>query len=69
MLTDVVMPGLSGPELAALVAARYPRVRTLFVSGYPAGALDGATSFVSKPFTASELAGRIRQTLDSPDAH
>jgi len=67
LLTDLVMPGLGGVPLAQEVQKRWPHVRVLFVSGYAehrGQPLPEAWSLVEKPFHASELARRVRQTLD-----
>jgi CheY-like chemotaxis protein len=72
MLTDVVMPGLSGPELARLLAGVRPRMKVLYVSGYPDDASVPAvrtaagTDFLQKPFTPAALEGRLRALLDAP---
>ena len=69
LLTDVVMPDMSGPEVAKRVAALRPGIAVLFVSGYPDHpALDVNTddiqrSFLAKPFTAEVLGRRVRQLL------
>ena len=70
MLTDVMMPGMTGPELADRVAHDFPAMRILFMSGYPgdelgrAGLHSATGPFLQKPFTPSELAERIRAVLD-----
>lgn len=70
LITDVVLPGLSGPKLAHQVAARHPHIKVLFVSGYTAdaimhhGVLESGVEFLSKPFTPSVLATKVRATLD-----
>ncbi len=70
LLTDVVMPGLSGPELARRLLASRPRLRVLYVSGYPdeamasQGLLEPDASFLQKPFTPETLARRVREILD-----
>jgi two-component system cell cycle sensor histidine kinase/response regulator CckA len=72
LITDVVMPGLSGPELAERLANRFPADRVLFVSGYTdddvlrRGVLARTAHLLSKPFTGAELLARVRQLLDSP---
>ena len=72
ILTDVVMPGMSGRELADAVARRFPAVRILYMSGYTSdaivrhGVLDSTVSFISKPFTAQALTAKVRETLDDP---
>jgi PAS domain S-box-containing protein len=70
LLTDVVMPGLSGPQLADRLVARRPETRVVFMSGYPEAqdpalgfSLDGR-SYLQKPFALAELAEKIRQALD-----
>ncbi len=71
LVTDLVMPEMNGRELAALLQARHPRLRCLFVSGYTAdivaqrGIVEPGVHLLSKPFTASELAERVRKLLDS----
>ncbi len=72
LLTDVVMPGMSGHELAGRVTATYPRLRVLFASGYlhdafPDRARLGAdVEFVAKPYTPTSLSRRVRDVLDRP---
>ncbi|MDE3127149.1 MAG: PAS domain S-box protein [Gemmatimonadota bacterium] len=74
VLSDVVLPGIGGRELAAQVAAVHPRVRVLLTSGYTDDALlrsavtDAATQFLGKPYTAAELTRRVREVLDAPGA-
>jgi CheY-like chemotaxis protein len=68
LVTDVVMPDLSGPDLAALVAERVPSVRCLFMSGYTPDAalqrgLHGAGVFVQKPFEFKVLARKVHAAL------
>ncbi|HEX6324041.1 MAG TPA: PAS domain S-box protein [Vicinamibacterales bacterium] len=70
LLTDVIMPGLNGPDLAQRIVARRPGLKVLYVSGFANALLSkrGATSrvtFLSKPFTPSALAARVRSCLDS----
>ncbi|MBX7118281.1 MAG: response regulator [Gemmatimonadaceae bacterium] len=69
LLTDVVMPGMSGPELAVAVRRHRPGLRVLFMSGYARDAvghpeLQGtAQAFLGKPFTARELAEAVREAF------
>jgi two-component system cell cycle sensor histidine kinase/response regulator CckA len=72
LLTDVVMPGLSGPEIAEQVSALHPRVRVLFTSGYSDeaisrhGVLKPGVSLLEKPFSVEALLERVRRTLTEP---
>ncbi len=71
LITDVVMPGATGPELFQQLSAERPTLRVLYVSGYTteailhAGQLQAGTSFLSKPFTAELLTRTVRQVLDN----
>ncbi|HEX6907543.1 MAG TPA: PAS domain S-box protein [Terriglobales bacterium] len=71
MVTDVVMPGMSGRELATHLAHSRPRLRVLFLSGYTEdaivhhGVLDPGTAFLQKPFSLDALACKIREVLDT----
>ncbi|MDB4892035.1 MAG: domain S-box protein [Gemmatimonadetes bacterium] len=70
LLTDVVMPEMSGKQLAEALVARDATLRVLFVSGYTdgdisrRGELDRCTAFLQKPFTAGGLLSRVREVLD-----
>ena len=70
LLTDVVMPGMSGPELAVQLTDRRPGARVLYMSGYPGdaaaqrGALAPGIAFLQKPFLPEALVRRIREVLD-----
>jgi two-component system, cell cycle sensor histidine kinase and response regulator CckA len=71
LLTDVVMPGLSGPELAAALLAKRPSLKVIYASGYTDDTVlrhgvDGSTmEFLGKPYTFQELVGRVESTLKS----
>jgi CheY-like chemotaxis protein len=70
VLSDVVMPKLSGPELTETLRARIPGVKVLFMSGYADdavvrhGLLESSVSFIQKPFTPLALARKVRLVLD-----
>jgi len=72
MVTDVVMPQMSGVELSQRLARHRPDMKVLYVSGHPvgtivdAGALDQGKAFLQKPFTPDELARKVREVLDAP---
>ena len=69
-ITDVVMPGMSGPEAASRLKAVRPTTRVLFMSGYTdeaigtEGILDPQTHFLQKPFSADALLRKVREVLD-----
>ena len=69
LLTDLVMPGMSGVELASRFQARHPRAKVLFMSGYTDEALwrSGMTlpeiTVLSKPFRLADLASKLRGLL------
>jgi two-component system, cell cycle sensor histidine kinase and response regulator CckA len=71
MLTDVVMPRMSGPELAARVAVIRPEIKILFSSGHTdnaalrASVLDNEARFIGKPYAKADLMRKVRQVLDS----
>jgi two-component system cell cycle sensor histidine kinase/response regulator CckA len=72
VITDVVMPGMSGPEIGARLAALRPEARILFMSGYTGaaishrGVLAPGASLLEKPFTAEGLLRRVREVLSAP---
>jgi two-component system cell cycle sensor histidine kinase/response regulator CckA len=71
-ITDVVLPGRSGLELARELSRSMPQLPVLFMSGYPESALGAEgraippASFLHKPFALDELALRVRQAIDRP---
>jgi CheY-like chemotaxis protein len=71
LLTDVVMPGMNGRELAAQLRVIDPSMQVLFMSGYSSdvvaerGLLPADVSLITKPFSPSALAARVREVLDA----
>jgi CheY-like chemotaxis protein len=68
LLTDVVMPGISGPELVRLVRQSRPHIRVMYMSGYADDEiedLDRDAGFLQKPFTPSELTAKVAEVLRS----
>jgi CheY-like chemotaxis protein len=72
MITDVVMPGFSGPVLAEKLATARPETRVLYTSGYvddtavQKDLLNPDRAFREKPFTRNDLLRKVRELLDSP---
>jgi CheY-like chemotaxis protein len=72
LITDVVMPRVSGPDLAAQIRGVRPSIRTLYMSGYTSeaigqrGLLAADTHFLEKPFAAAALVEKVRAVLDEP---
>ncbi len=70
LITDVIMPGMNGKDLARQLALKHPGVKILFMSGYPAdviahrGILETGLAFLPKPFTFDTLARKVREVLD-----
>ncbi len=71
LITDVVMPGMSGRDLAATIAEQFPAIKCLYMSGYTAdviahrGILEKDVAFLGKPFTRDDLAQKVREVLSS----
>jgi CheY-like chemotaxis protein len=71
LITDVLLPGIRGPELAVRMRAARPDIKVLLISGYTGGiegardSADPTTPFLAKPFTQEELARKVRQVLDT----
>jgi PAS domain S-box-containing protein len=71
VLTDVVMPSMSGRELVRKLTAKNPQLRVLYMSGYTddiigtGGVLEAGLAFLQKPFTPATLAQKVREVLDA----
>jgi FixJ family two-component response regulator len=72
LITDVIMPEMSGPAMAEQLRAVWPSMRVLYMSGYTNdiilshGAKDSGRDFLQKPFTMKSLTAKIRELLDTP---
>ncbi len=70
LLTDVIMPGMNGRDLAQKLLSLHPLMKIIFMSGYTAnvitdqGILDEGIHFIQKPFSMKDLASKVRETLD-----
>lgn len=70
LITDVVMPGMNGRELAETLMEEYPEVKCLYMSGYPTnvimrqGIIEQGVHFIPKPFSLEALAAMVRRALD-----
>jgi DNA-binding NtrC family response regulator len=70
LLTDVVMPQMSGPEVAEQLAIVRPSMKVMYMSGYPdhpvfsKGGVKEGTTFLQKPFTVEALTQKVREVLD-----
>jgi CheY-like chemotaxis protein len=71
LVTDVVMPGLTGPDVARQLATARPTMKVLYLSGYADesivrhGVLDSGVAFLQKPFTTELLARKVREVLNA----
>ena len=72
MVTDVIMPKMSGPELVARLATSNPEVKALYISGHADtslahhGILEEGIPFLEKPFTREALTRKVREVLKQP---
>jgi two-component system, cell cycle sensor histidine kinase and response regulator CckA len=70
LVTDVIMPGMGGRQLADRLQQERPGIKVLFLSGYTDdvlghhGVLDAGTAFLQKPFSREALTRKLRQVLD-----
>ena len=71
LITDVIMPDMNGRDLSRQLSSGRPRIKNLFMSGYTAdviahhGVLEEGVHFIQKPFSATDLAVKVRKVLDS----
>jgi CheY-like chemotaxis protein len=71
LLTDIVMPDMNGPQLAQHIVTMHPKVRVLYVSGFPQASIIGSStvservSFLPKPFVPDALLASVREALDA----
>jgi len=70
VMTDVIMPGMNGRDLACQLLAFYPDIKLLFMSGYTADIIAhrgvlGGKGFIQKPFSKADLAVKLRGVLDN----
>jgi signal transduction histidine kinase len=69
LITDVVMPGMVGPDLAHLTLARFPQTRVLYITGYathpaiPPGFMSGDDALLQKPFSPEQFLARVQERL------
>jgi CheY-like chemotaxis protein len=72
VISDVIMPGMRGPELVAQIAKLHPEIRAMFISGYTANALGdkevdcSGIELLEKPFMPGKLARTVREVLSGP---
>ena len=70
VITDIIMPQMSGREMAEKVSENYPRIKILFTSGYSSNSIakhglsDPNTHFIQKPFTLETISLKVRKVLD-----
>ncbi len=73
LVTDVIMPGMNGRELALALKAKAPGLRTIYMSGYTQniilqdGNSDEISAYLQKPFTLEALSAKVREVLDRAD--
>ena len=70
LVSDIQMPGITGPDLAAALRRTHPELRVMFMSAYPQGllVLDTGWHFIKKPFLSKVLLEKIVQIMQKPPA-
>jgi len=71
LLVDLAMPGMSGPQVAQRLRARFPKLRVLYISGYvpsPTAQIQEDVVLFRKPFSSEALLQKVRETLNQPPA-
>jgi two-component system cell cycle sensor histidine kinase/response regulator CckA len=68
LITDIMMPHLSGPKLRCALGASHPETRVLFISGYAGDEVDFDGPFLQKPFTPDTLLARVADILQASEA-
>jgi two-component system cell cycle sensor histidine kinase/response regulator CckA len=63
LITDIMMPGMTGRKMAEVLTARRPEMKVLYVSGYGDAKAEDDAHFLQKPFSTEELANKIREVL------
>ncbi len=75
LLTDMLLPGMSGRDLAEFLHRTHPALKVVYISGYTddesvrAGEFPPGAKFLQKPFTLGALTGKVREALDAPERH
>lgn len=70
IITDVVMPGMSGPDMIRQISAQYPKIKVIFISGYGEDAFietygtDRTFNFLSKPYSLKQLVMKVKEVLE-----
>ena len=70
IITDVIMPGISGPNLIRKIRAKFPEIKVIFMSGYAEEVFTNDDSdrddfyFLQKPFTLNQLAIKVKEVLE-----
>lgn len=70
IITDVIMPGMTGPDMIDKLLPSYPHLKVIFISGYAEGAFvntygsDREFNFLPKPFTLKQLAGKVKEVIE-----